>query len=246
VLVDTDDQHVVEPGRVVDQDALALGQNGVVGGVPRDPETFGNPSDGQMPDHDPLQRPPQPAARQFRARLCRAAGVLAPHVPASGTSVAAYDHLQNRRTPSERLVRQPPNHRVPRCPRATTPAAPPIRLDDPAGQNRAIGFKTLPNGLEADLIEPAERAQVRASEGSVIHVEVFRMGSVRTSILGRPRRLSRDRRARPRYTLSCEEPATTTGWLTRHISVFVARERGAVLSPAAAQVALSRAFWRAA
>jgi drug/metabolite transporter (DMT)-like permease len=32
------------------------------------------------------------------------------------------------------------------------------------------------------------------------------MGSVRTSILGRPRRLSRERRASPIYTLNCDEP----------------------------------------
>ncbi|RFU18807.1 hypothetical protein D0Z06_24740, partial [Geodermatophilus marinus] len=42
--------------------------------------------------------------------------------------------------------------------------------------------------------------------GSVRHVEAFRMGSVRTSIFGRPRRLSRDRRASPIYTLNYEEP----------------------------------------
>ncbi len=33
------------------------------------------------------------------------------------------------------------------------------------------------------------------------------MGSVRTSILGRPRPLPPDRRAHPGYTLDCEEPA---------------------------------------
>ncbi len=32
------------------------------------------------------------------------------------------------------------------------------------------------------------------------------MGSVRTSIIGRPRRLPRDRRAALRYTVNCEEP----------------------------------------
>ncbi|MCK6212142.1 hypothetical protein KZX45_16485, partial [Georgenia sp. EYE_87] len=42
--------------------------------------------------------------------------------------------------------------------------------------------------------------------GSVGHVEVFRMGGVRTSIFGRPRPLSGDRRADPHYTLNCEEP----------------------------------------
>ncbi|AOP54436.1 hypothetical protein BLSMQ_2730 [Brevibacterium aurantiacum] len=49
------------------------------------------------------------------------------------------------------------------------------------------------------------------------HVEVFQMASVRTSIIGRPRRLSPHRRAHPatdRYTLICEEPV----WIT-HIGV---------------------------
>ena len=62
---------------------------------------------------------------------------------------------------------------------------------------------------QAELIEPNERGQIRAGEarnsGNVRHVEVFRMGGVRTSILGRPRPLSRDRRA-GRYTLIWEEP----------------------------------------
>jgi hypothetical protein len=57
-----------------------------------------------------------------------------------------------------------------------------------------------------------EGGQVRAAEagrrGSVGHVEVFRMDGVGTSIVGRPRRLSADRRARPTYTLIWEEPLT--------------------------------------
>ncbi|OZD78926.1 hypothetical protein CH260_03885 [Rhodococcus sp. 05-2256-B2] len=55
-----------------------------------------------------------------------------------------------------------------------------------------------------------EGGQVRAAEagrrGSVGHVEVLRMDGVGTSIVGRPRRLSADRRARPTYTLIWEEP----------------------------------------
>jgi hypothetical protein len=39
-----------------------------------------------------------------------------------------------------------------------------------------------------------------------VHVEVFRMGSVRTPIIGRPRPLPRQRRAVHLYTLNCEEP----------------------------------------
>jgi hypothetical protein len=42
------------------------------------------------------------------------------------------------------------------------------------------------------------------------HVEVFQMVSVRTSILGRPRRLSRDRHAGQPHTLNCDEPFKPT------------------------------------
>lgn len=38
------------------------------------------------------------------------------------------------------------------------------------------------------------------------HVEVFRMGGVRASILGRSRALPHDRRAAARHTLNCEMP----------------------------------------
>ena len=59
-----------------------------------------------------------------------------------------------------------------------------------------------------------EGGQVRAAEagrrGSVGHVEVFRMDGVGTSIVGRPRRLSADRRSRPTYTLIWEEPLMAT------------------------------------
>jgi hypothetical protein len=108
-------------------------------------------------------------------------------------------------------VRQPPDHGVTR--RSLTAAAPTplVCCDDPAGQHRTLRLQPLPGDFETELVEPAERGQVRASEssaGSVRHVEVFRMGSVRTSILGRPRPLSAHRRAEPAYTLICEEPGT--------------------------------------
>lgn len=103
-------------------------------------------------------------------------------------------------------MRKPPDHRVPRNPSAAAATAPLVELDDAASDHRAVGLEPLPNGFETELIQSAERGQVRASEGSVVHVEVFRMGSVRTSILGRPRLLSRHRRAVSFYTLICEEP----------------------------------------
>src|SRR5260221_12919923 len=67
VFVDPDRGDPVEPGGVIDQGPLALGKDGVVGGVPRDAETLSNPGHGEVLDHDRLQRPPKPATRQLRS-----------------------------------------------------------------------------------------------------------------------------------------------------------------------------------
>src|SRR5699024_7848725 len=67
----------------------------------------------------------------------------------------------------------------------------------------------LPYSDQAQLLQAREGRQIGVVKGSVGHVEVFRMASVGTSIIGRPRRLSRHRRAHPAtrtYTLRCEEP----------------------------------------
>jgi hypothetical protein len=62
VFIDADHGHAVEPGGVVDQDPLAFGQDSVVGGVPGDGESLGDPGDGEVLAHDAFQRPPQSAA----------------------------------------------------------------------------------------------------------------------------------------------------------------------------------------
>jgi len=66
---------------------------------------------------------------------------------------------------------------------------------------------------KAQLVEAGERSHIRGREGNVRHVEVFQMGSVRTSILGRPRPLPGHRRADrssrrtvTTYTLNWDEP----------------------------------------
>ncbi len=63
----------------------------------------------------------------------------------------------------------------------------------------------LPDHDETELVQAAERRQVRCAEGSVVHVEVFRMGRVRTPILG-DLDPSPARSASQRYTLICVEP----------------------------------------
>jgi len=47
VLIDAEDPDAVEPALVVDEDSLAFGKDRVVGGVPRDAEPFGDPSNGE-------------------------------------------------------------------------------------------------------------------------------------------------------------------------------------------------------
>jgi hypothetical protein len=118
---------------------------------------------------------------------------------AAGAPRAAHDDLQDGGTPPQRFVRQSPDHGVTRRPFAAAAAAPLVRLHDPAGELRTVRSQSLAGHFEAELIESAERGQVRAGEaalgGSVGHVEVFRMWCVGTLILGRPRPLSAHRRA---------------------------------------------------
>jgi hypothetical protein len=66
-------------------------------------------------------------------------------------------------------VRQPPGHAVARRGLASATATPPgelAGLDDPAGQHRTTGLDPLTHDLQAEFVKTAERAQVRAHEGS--------------------------------------------------------------------------------
>ena len=84
----------------------------------------------------------------------------------------------------ERLMREPTRHCVSRHALRPAPPAPRVRLDWPALDRRPIRLDQLADGFEAELIETAERGEVRGRERRVVQVEVFRqMGSVRTSIL---------------------------------------------------------------
>jgi hypothetical protein len=66
---------------------------------------------------------------------------------------------------------------------AATPSTPPVIIDDPARQNRTIRLQPLPDHLQTQTVKTAKRGQIRRGEGSVRHVEVFPMGSVRTPIM---------------------------------------------------------------
>ena len=105
---------------------------------------------------------------------------------------------------------QPPDHGVTSSAFAAAPSAPLIWFHHAAREDRTIRFKSLSGHAQTEAIESSEGGQVRAAEagrrGSVGHVEVFRIDGVGTSVVGRPRRLSADRRARPTYTVIWEDP----------------------------------------
>ena len=82
VLIDADHLHPVKACGVADQDPSALGEDGVVGGVPGDPQGLGDAGDRQVLTDDRRQRPTQRTPGQLGARLGGLAGVLPPHVSA--------------------------------------------------------------------------------------------------------------------------------------------------------------------
>jgi hypothetical protein len=81
-----------------------------------------------------------------------------------------------------------------------------VGIDHSISQHRTVRLEPLPGHHQPELVEAGERRQIRGREGSVRHVEVFQMGGVRTTIIGRPPPLPRDRRADQHYTLICGEP----------------------------------------
>jgi hypothetical protein len=77
----------------------------------------------------------------------------------------------------EQLVSQATGQAVPRDALAAAAPAPLVRLHEATGQYRLAELKALPGHHQAELVEAGER-QVRDGEGSVGHVEVFRMAGV--------------------------------------------------------------------
>ena len=215
MLIDPDYPHPLEPRRIFDQDTLTFGQDRGFGSIPRHPEAFGDSGDCQVLVHNRFQGPTQTAPRQFGSGLGGSAAVLALYRATTATPVAAHSDQQSCGPPAERLMSQFPCHGVTAGALLAAATAPPVRFGDPARQHSTIGLQALAGHLRPELIKAAESGSVRISKGSVGHVEVFLMGGVRTSIIGRPRPLSRHRRAELLYTLNCEEPVNTVPDLYR-------------------------------
>ena len=183
VLVDTDRGHPVEPTRVVDESPLAFGDDHGVRRVPRHTEASGRTRDGEVVDHDRLQRPGESTTGDLRPWRRRLRHVLPPRPPTVITPVAADPDQQRRRPVPERLVRQPADHRVAHDAFSTALPTPRVLLDDATLDDRTLRPDPLPDGFKTELVETAERSQIGRGESRLGHVEVFQMGSVGTSIL---------------------------------------------------------------
>lgn len=145
-------------------------------------------------------------------------------MPVAGVPVLDWNHLSARRVDAPASPPGRPTRHARSTGHVTCPGFPDgrgwvavmslrSRREDQQTRSESIGISR-------------EGGQVRAAEagrrGSVGHVEVFRMDGVGTSIVGRPRRLSRDRHANDNYTLIWEEPVY--GTFTGHFCGTVLRE----------------------
>src|SRR5690606_13417559 len=116
--------------------------------------------------------------------------VLPPRDPAGRAPVAANPDQERGGAMAERVVRETTGNRPARERLTAATSTPRVGLRDATLDDRPITPQVQSDGVESELVEAAEHGQIRGSECSVGHVEVFRRtGSVRTSILGRPRPL---------------------------------------------------------
>src|SRR5664279_5134266 len=83
-----------------------------------------------------------------------------------GVPVATDRDQQCRGTPPERLVRQPTCQGVPRDALTPTPPAPVIGFAHPTRHHRTIRLQSLSDSDQTELLQAAERREIRTGEGS--------------------------------------------------------------------------------
>src|SRR5690606_30129214 len=140
----------------------------------------------------------------------------------SSRQIVPHEKQAKRRPRTRSVVGRQPSGTCARrraCVPRATPSAPQaaterVAVGDTALQHRLVRRDFLTGDGEAVVVEEAERRKIGGGECPVGHVEVFRMASVGTSIIGRPRPRLRDRHAADssggRYTLIHDEPSTSS------------------------------------
>src|SRR5699024_9579320 len=195
MLVDTNDADPVETGRVVDQQPLTFSEDGGVRGVPGHGEFRSDDGHGVVIDDEGTQRPVEAGSRDLRSWWRRSCGVLTPDAATLDAFVTAEANVKRGWSVAERFVGQLADDGVANDPVAAAPSAPVISSVWLAFQDGLLPGDVLAGAGQIEGVESAECRKVRGRESRLGHVEVFRMDCVRTSIIGRPRRLSAQRRA---------------------------------------------------
>ena len=145
-------------------------------------------------------------AAELRAGCRCTAGVLAPDSGAVSAPVSVHPDQECGGPPSQWNVRELAHYGADRDAFGAAVSAPGVVLEDSAFQDRSAFFEVLAGDGESELVDQAETINIGDGKSRLGHVEVFQMGSVGTSIFGRPRHLSVHRHANGCYTLICEEP----------------------------------------
>jgi hypothetical protein len=209
MLIHSDGRDPVETVRIIDQPLLPLSEDRGVRGVPRHSKTRGSTSNREVIEHERFERPTNPGAGDLCPFWRGLTGVFSPDFPAIRASVTTNPDLELGRAMPEWFMREVPGNRVAGSALGSAPATPWIGFAHSALNDRPVGLEVLSDRFESELVEAAERSQVRGVEGSVGHVEVFRMGSVGTSIIERPRSVSSSPLRAPRLHPQLRRAANT-------------------------------------
>lgn len=145
---------------------------------------------GVVINNESTQCPIESGSGDLGPGWCRSRCVLTPYVAAFDALVATQSNMQCRWPVPEGFVSQSTQDSVADIAVAATSSAPFIGGVRSAFQHRFAGGDVLADTGQVEGVESAECREVRRREYRVVHVEVFRMACVRTSIFGRPRRLS--------------------------------------------------------
>ena len=127
-------------------------------------------------DHDRRDRQHDHLTRQLPLRRRRRRDAVTPDPSTRPAPVTRNHHLQDRRFPSERHMRQPAQHRIVSDPRPGAARTRRRWCRGAAAQHSVVGFDALGGHGQPETVQTAER--IKAGRGSVSHKDpwVFRCG----------------------------------------------------------------------
>ena len=152
VFIHANDTHPFTPCWIIDQQVRPFGQDTSVSGIPGHAQGLGDARHRQMVDHHARHRPAHRRPRELGTRIGYLAHVLTPHMSTLPAPVATHAHIHNSGMPPAGLVRQAPDHRVPRNTLAPAASTPPVLTSNPARQYSTVWPNALTRHLQPQAI----------------------------------------------------------------------------------------------